>query len=60
VEAPELGMLARVFNQDNVNLPLMQRGLETTQRSHIQISNYNETKLAHFHKTLEKWIDEQV
>ena len=57
VEAPELGMLARVFNQDNANLPFMQRGLETTQKTHIQISNYNETKLAHFHKLLEEWLE---
>ena len=60
VEAPELGMLARVFNQDNVNLPYMQLGLETTQKSHIQISNYNETKLAHFHKLLEEWIEDSA
>ena len=28
--------------------------------SHIQISNYNETKLAHFHKLLEEWIEDSA
>ena len=60
VEAPELGMLARVFNQDNVNLPRIQRGLETTQRTHTQISNYNETKIRHFHRLLSLWTGESA
>ncbi len=57
VEAPELGMLARVFNQDNFNLPRQQRGLETTARSHVQVAHYNESRLRHFHDLLGRWID---
>ena len=53
VEAPQLGMLARVFNQDIFNLPKVQLGLETTQRSHLQLANYNESKIRHFHMLLE-------
>lgn len=60
VNAPELGMLARVFNQDNVNLPRIQLGLETTQKSHTQISNYNETKIRHFHQLLSRWTGEST
>lgn len=56
VEAPELGMLARVFNQDVFNLPKVQRGLETTQRKHVQLSRYNESRLRHIHQLLEEAI----
>jgi phenylpropionate dioxygenase-like ring-hydroxylating dioxygenase large terminal subunit len=57
VDAPELGMLARVFNQDSFNLPKVQLGVETTQRSHIQLSSYNESKLRHFHELLGRWVE---
>ena len=56
VEAPELGMLARVFNQDNFNLPRQQIGLETSARSHVQVSRYNESRLRHFHDLLARWL----
>lgn len=56
VEAPELGMLARVFNQDNFNLPRQQIGLETSARSHVQVSKYNESRLRHFHGLLDRWL----
>lgn len=56
VEAPELGMLAKVFNQDSRNLPFVQQGLHATQRPALQLASYNETKLRHFHKLLDEWI----
>lgn len=56
VEAPELGMLARVFNQDNFNLPRQQIGLETTARKHVQPARYNEGRLRHFHRVLGDWV----
>ena len=56
VEAPELGMLAKVFNQDVVNMPEMQRGLKTMKRPEIIFANYGETKPRHFHKLLDEWI----
>jgi phenylpropionate dioxygenase-like ring-hydroxylating dioxygenase large terminal subunit len=56
VEAPELGTLAKVFNQDSRNLPFVQEGLHATAMQHLQLASYNETKLRHFHKLLEEWI----
>ncbi len=56
VEAPELGMLAKVFNQDSRNLPFVQEGLHATAKQNLQLASYNETKLRHFHKLLEEWI----
>lgn len=56
VEAPELGMLARVFNQDVLNIPKVQLGLKTMKHPYVTFSSYNETKIRHFHKLLEEWI----
>jgi len=57
-EAFELGMLARVFNQDVFNLPKVQAGLETGAIDTVTFANYQETKLRHFHALLEQWIAE--
>jgi hypothetical protein len=54
--APELGMLARVFNQDTYNLPKVQRGLRTMTKPGVTLANYQETKIRHFHMLLSEWI----
>ena len=56
-EAWELGMLARVFNQDVFNLPKVQAGLETGAIDTVTFANYQETKLRHFHGLLDQWLD---
>jgi len=55
-EAWELGMLARVFNQDVFNLPKVQAGLETGAIDTVTFANYQETKLRHFHDLLGRWL----
>jgi phenylpropionate dioxygenase-like ring-hydroxylating dioxygenase large terminal subunit len=55
-EAPELGMLARVFNQDVYNLPQVQLGLEAMTRPGVMFADYQETKPRHFHALLEEWV----
>ena len=56
-DAPELGMLAKVFNQDIRNLPHVQTGMHTMARDYVQLADYNETKPRHFHMVLEKWLE---
>jgi hypothetical protein len=56
VDAPELGMLAKVFNQDVVNMPEVQRGLKTMKRPEVILANYGESKPRHFHMLLDEWI----
>lgn len=58
-EAPELGMLARVFNQDTFNLPRVQRGLHLTKKKTTQLASYGETKIRHFHQLLEQWLSRE-
>jgi phenylpropionate dioxygenase-like ring-hydroxylating dioxygenase large terminal subunit len=55
-DAPELGMLAKVFNQDVYNMPRVQKGLRTMKQPHVIFADYGETKLRHFHELLEEWI----
>jgi phenylpropionate dioxygenase-like ring-hydroxylating dioxygenase large terminal subunit len=52
--APELGFLARVFNQDTFNLGQVQRGLHAARHGHVTFARYQETKIRHFHALLER------
>ncbi len=56
VDAPELGMLAKVFNQDVVNMPEVQQGLKSMRVPEVIFANYGETKPRHFHMLLDEWI----
>ncbi len=55
--APELGFLARVFNQDTRNLPSVQKGLRGAAHSRITVGQYQETKIRHFHALLEQHVN---
>jgi len=54
--APELGLLAKVFTQDTFNLPKVQKGLEAAQYDEVVLARYQETKIRHFHHLLSKWV----
>ena len=54
--APELGFLAKVFNQDTGNLFRVQEGLRAAAHSHVTLAGYQETKPRHFHALLEKYV----
>ena len=56
-QAPELGMLARIFNQDCFNLPQVQRGLEAAQFDSVVLARYQETKIRHHHTLLERCVN---
>ena len=55
-DAPELGLLAKVFQQDSFNMPKVQRGLETTVKPGITLGNYQEAKLRWLHQLLGEWV----
>jgi hypothetical protein len=58
VEAPELGMLAKVFEQDTFNMGNIQLGLETTFKPGITLGNYQESKVRWLHQLLGEWVDD--
>ena len=54
--APELGMLTKIFNQDLRNLPFVYQGMKATARKHLRVGDYNELKLRHFHQLYEQQL----
>ncbi len=55
--APELGSLANVFDQDTFNLGNVQRGLRAAVHEDVTLARYQETKIRHFHTLLEKYVN---
>jgi len=55
--APELGMLAKVFDQDLFNMANVQRGLETTFKPGVTLGNYQESKVRWLHDKLTEWVE---
>jgi phenylpropionate dioxygenase-like ring-hydroxylating dioxygenase large terminal subunit len=56
-DAPELGSLAGVFNQDVRNMAFVYEGMKASAREHVRLADYNETKIRHFHQLYGEWID---
>jgi nitrite reductase/ring-hydroxylating ferredoxin subunit len=54
--APELGFLARVFNQDVFNLGKVQLGLHAAAHENVTFAQYQETKIRHFHALLDRHV----
>ncbi len=54
--ATELGMLAKVFDQDTFNMSKVQRGLETTFKPGITLASYQESKIRWLHDLLGEWV----
>ncbi|MEH6567704.1 MAG: aromatic ring-hydroxylating dioxygenase subunit alpha [Halioglobus sp.] len=48
--------LARVFDQDFSNLPQIHKGLKSLESGEIQLGNYQEVRIRHFHNTLDKYM----
>jgi len=58
LEAPELGMLGRIFNQDLANIPYVQKGMHTLRMSKpgATLGIYQHGKLRHFHKLYDQYM----
>jgi len=55
--AGELGhALASVFEQDMANLPYVQDGLKVSKNNRVQLGDYQEIRIRHFHRTLDKYL----
>jgi phenylpropionate dioxygenase-like ring-hydroxylating dioxygenase large terminal subunit len=57
IDAPELGLLAKVFSQDSFNMPMVQRGLEAAVKPGITLGNYQESKVRWLHTLLGQWVE---
>jgi phenylpropionate dioxygenase-like ring-hydroxylating dioxygenase large terminal subunit len=56
-DAPELGLLGKVFDQDLFNMAKVQLGLETTRKPGITLADYQESKVRWLHHRLDRWIE---
>jgi nitrite reductase/ring-hydroxylating ferredoxin subunit len=55
-EIPDIGALGPVFAQDTANLRRMQRGLRTTRKPGVTLTNYQESRIRHHAATIERYI----
>jgi phenylpropionate dioxygenase-like ring-hydroxylating dioxygenase large terminal subunit len=56
-DAPELGVLGAVFEQDMANLPFVQDGLKMSKTGEVNLSDYQEIRIRQFHQTLDKYLE---
>lgn len=54
--APGFELLGMVIDQDMANLPRVQRGLRAAQHRNIVLADYQEVRLAHFHRRLDQQL----
>lgn len=55
-DAPELGGLGSVLDQDISNLHLIQKGLKASAKPGITLGNYQESRIRHFHEVLAEYL----
>jgi hypothetical protein len=55
-DVPEFGALGRVFNQDTARFERIQKGLRASVQSALTLSRYQESRIRHFHATLESYL----
>ena len=53
-----LGFLGRVFDQDVFNMPKVQMGLESSYKSSVTLSGYQEAKVRWLNHKLTEWVGE--
>jgi len=46
-----------VFQQDMDNLPFVQDGMKSTANDRLELGNYQEIRIRHFHQTMQKYFD---
>ncbi|MHB8593161.1 MAG: aromatic ring-hydroxylating oxygenase subunit alpha [Acidimicrobiales bacterium] len=55
-DAPELGYLGRILDQDTATLGRVQRGLQSADGPDLTFSAYQESRIRHFHDTLDSYL----
>lgn len=52
----ELGVYGPIIDQDTPNLNRMRKGLRATRKPGVSLANYQESRIRHFHSTLEAYL----
>ena len=53
----EFGPLGRIVQQDWDNLPHVQDGMKAMKSGEVQLGDYQEVRIRHFHQTLDKYLN---
>ena len=56
-DAPELGVLGGVVDQDMENMELTHEGLKASKNQRVELGDYQEVRLRHFHQTLDRYLN---
>ncbi len=56
-DAPELGVLGSVVDQDMTNMELTHQGLKCSKNGNVELGDYQEIRIRHFHQTLAHYIN---
>ena len=54
--APELPVLGPVIDQDMSNMAAVQEGLIASANGKVQLASYQESRIRHFHRTLDRYL----
>ncbi|GAB3114097.1 aromatic ring-hydroxylating dioxygenase subunit alpha [Aestuariicella hydrocarbonica] len=54
--AEELGALGPVFDQDDSNMPAVQRGMLASKKGTVSLATYQESRIRHLHQTIDKYL----
>lgn len=57
-DAEELGGLGPVFDQDDGNMPAVQRGMKASRKGAVSLASYQESRIRHLHRTLDKYLND--
>ncbi|HXQ90125.1 MAG TPA: aromatic ring-hydroxylating dioxygenase subunit alpha [Acidimicrobiales bacterium] len=57
-DAPELGYLGRILDQDTATLARVQHGLESAGVPDVTLARYQESRIRHFHATLTEYLQD--
>ncbi len=56
-DATELPALGPVIDQDMENMPFVQQGMKSSGTNLVRLGSYQESRIRHFHRTLDKYLD---
>ncbi|MFN7176825.1 MAG: SRPBCC family protein, partial [Thermaurantiacus sp.] len=54
------GKLGAVYDQDMANLPYVQEGLVSSPNDRVELGRYQESRIRHFHQTLDKYLGDEL
>jgi len=57
-DAPELGYLGRILDQDTATLARVQHGLQAADGPDVTLARYQESRIRHFHATLGEYLED--